>query len=357
LFFVKIFLLPVSLLYGFVIVLRNWMFDHGLLHQYKVDVPVISVGNLTVGGTGKTPIVEYIVNELLESNYRVAVVSRGYKRASRGTVVVSDGHAILANPEESGDEPFQIARKFQTAVVVVDEDRVRGARVAIDQCGAQVVVLDDGFQHRRLGRDLDILVVDVARPPFKELLLPAGLRREPMMGTRRAHAIVFSRWLPNGDSVKQTIRRKTNAPMFDVKFVPNALVRLGDGFRFQTNEVRGKSCYTFCGIAQPEVFEQTVGELGLQIKGRRIFPDHYPYSSKDLGHLKGNAEELGVDFLLTTEKDAVRLMNPLDDMKRIIDRLPLYYVELETRFSDSASFSDFLKQRLGNNAYAHSDHR
>lgn len=342
---VKLFLWPFSLLYGFVLVVRNWMYDLGLFRCYAIGVPVISVGSLTAGGTGKTPIVEYVVAEFMNQHKKVAVVSRGYKRASKGCVVVSDGHTILADATQGGDEPVQIARKHRSAVVVVDEDRVRGTRTAVDRFGSEVVVLDDGFQHRRLARDLDIVVIDVEWPPQREWLLPAGKRREPMAALRRAGALVFSRWTPESEAVKQYYRQRTSVPMFDARFVASTLVRLSDGSQLQRDSVRGQSCFVFCGIARPEVFEQTVKGLGVQVKGRRFFPDHYRYTLSDAERFLREATDLGVDFVLTTEKDAVRLVGV--PMEHIVNRLPLYYVEIDTYISDRSSFSQLLVQTCG----------
>jgi len=155
-------------------------------------VPVVSVGNITTGGTGKTPVVEWIVRHFLNQNLKVAVVSRGYRRTSRGTVVVSDGRSVLAAPDIGGDEAFQIARKFPAAIVVVDERRIRGARVALTNFGAKVVVLDDGFQHRSLHRTLDIVMVDAVPGLRRIRMLPAGLRREPVASLKRATIVVLS---------------------------------------------------------------------------------------------------------------------------------------------------------------------
>jgi tetraacyldisaccharide 4'-kinase len=352
---IKLLVLPLSLVYAFVVMLRNWLYDVGLFRCYAVDVPVISVGNLTAGGTGKTPILEYIVTQLLDQHYKVAIVSRGYRRASRGTVVVSDGQTILANSLEGGDEPLQLARKFPSVVVIVDEDRVRGARVAIERYGAQVVTLDDGFQHRRLARDLDIVVVDVERPPQKEWLLPAGMRREPMYGLRRAQAIIFSRSVSDGNGVKQYYRNRSSVPTFDAQFVPGSLVRFSDRSRMQPDSMRGKSCLAFCGIARPEVFERTVKEAGLEIKALRAFSDHHRYTPADLRNLAKEARRLHCDFFLTTEKDAVRL--DADSVEQIFATAPLYYLELRTLISDGPAFLLLLQRTLAKYTDAHSHHR
>jgi len=185
-------LLPLSWLYGLVVRLRNRLFDSRVLKSAAADVPVISVGNLTAGGTGKTPLVEYIAGHFLTQGRKVGIVSRGYGRASRGVVVVSDGSSLRADARAGGDEPVQMARKYPAAAVVVGEKRVEAARCAIE-LGAEVLLLDDAFQHRYLRRDVDILVLDSRKDIREEPLLPSGLRREPLSSLRRADLVVMSR--------------------------------------------------------------------------------------------------------------------------------------------------------------------
>ncbi len=181
-------LVPFSRVYGAIVAARNFFYDRGLFTITAVGTPVISVGNITAGGTGKTPLVEYIVRTILDSGARPAVLSRGYRRTTTGTVTVSDGVKVLADADRAGDEPAQIARKFPGCVVVVDEDRVRGARFLESAFHPDVIVLDDGFQHRALRRDLDIVVV--ADGAGGSGLLPSGDGREPESSLRRADIVV-----------------------------------------------------------------------------------------------------------------------------------------------------------------------
>ncbi|MFH2004154.1 MAG: tetraacyldisaccharide 4'-kinase, partial [Bacteroidota bacterium] len=190
----KIFLLPLSFLYSIIIFIRNLFYDIRVFGVNRVNVPVISIGNLTAGGTGKTPVIEYLVNYFKRKNIKVAVISRGYKRNTKGTLVVSDGSSIIAKPEQAGDEPYQIAVRFQEAVVIVDENRFRGAKLAVEKYKPEVILLDDSFQHRRIHRDLDIVLIDVTKPPHKEYMLPAGLRREPLSSLKRTNVLLFTRW-------------------------------------------------------------------------------------------------------------------------------------------------------------------
>lgn len=345
LIFLKIVLLPLSWVYGIGIVLRNLFYDVGIFHIESVSVPVISVGNITVGGTGKTPIVEWIIHYFVSKNIKVAVVSRGYKRTTKGTVVVSDGKSIISTPSESGDEPFQIARKFPAAIVVDDESRDRGAQCAIQQYGAEVIVLDDGFQHRSLHRNLDIVVVDVEQPPQKTWMLPAGARREPLSGLKRAHAVVFSRWSEEKESqVSEYIKQVTSAIQVRAVFVPKSLVRLADKASLPLDEVKGKSCLAFCGIARPETFLKMLSERGIEVKESCIFPDHYQYTHKDLHTLAQRFSENNLDIIVTTEKDAVRLLNTTAEQFQ--QQQPLYYMELETHILENSLFSELLDKTI-----------
>ena len=183
--------LPFSWLYGAVISLRNLFYDTGIFRIEEIDVPIISVGNLSTGGTGKTPFVEFLLRYLLGKDKIVAVLSRGYGRKTRGTVVIDQSTLAHCTAESVGDEPYQIARKFPGAIVIVDESRVRGARIAKEKYRVDAIILDDGFQHRALKRNLDIVMIDGKNPITEMAMLPAGLRREPLVALRRADLLIF----------------------------------------------------------------------------------------------------------------------------------------------------------------------
>lgn len=183
--------MPFSAFYWLGVAIRNLFFDKGILKATKVEVPVISVGNISAGGVGKTPVVEMLV-ERLKRKRHLAIVSRGYGRKSSGTIIVSDGKRQLVSVEKAGDEAYQIANKYRNLIVVVDEKRVRGAQKAI-KLGAELIVLDDGFQHRYLARDLNVVVLTAAEILEGDLLLPAGNRREPIASLERADVVMISR--------------------------------------------------------------------------------------------------------------------------------------------------------------------
>jgi len=325
---VSIALLPLSKLYGAIVWLRNRCYDMQLFHSRKVDVPVISVGNMTAGGTGKTPFVEYLVRYLLARKKRVAVISRGYKRKSRGLVVVSDGGSMLVNRSDAGDEPFQIAEKFPEAVVIVDERRLRAARESVEKYGVEVIVLDDGFQHRSLERDLDVVMVNGAESLQDLPMLPAGLRREPMQELGRADLVVIS-GPRSRDDVPAQLKKYTSAPVVSAAARPILFRSLLEKSRRTLEEMRGSSCMAFCGIGNPESFRRALESAGVRINQFVTFRDHHGYTAKDLEGIMKLYEGNPQQYLVTTEKDAVKLRSLSLDAARCGGKFCFLEIEME----------------------------
>lgn len=312
------------MVYGFIIVIRNLFFDIGIFKIHKVNVPVISIGNITAGGTGKTPIVEYLTQYFLEQNHKVAVISRGYKRKTKGTVVVSDGKLLIHNASECGDEPLQIASKFPEVIVIVDENRYRAAKLAEEKFNCDIILMDDGFQHRNLHRDFDVVVIDVTKPPNKEGLLPSGFKREPLSSLKRADAIIFSRW---NDNKKFEIDKFDFCPLtVKAQFLSKRLVNFRPGETLDLKSIKGKKVTAFCGIGNPNSFFKTLQEIGAELTAKRAFPDHNFYNQNDLYLIKHDFLDYKPEMIITTEKDTVRLL----EIKDIILELPIYYLEIFT---------------------------
>jgi tetraacyldisaccharide 4'-kinase len=305
---------------------RNIAFDSGLLQCTTLDVPVISVGNLTVGGTGKTPLVELITGHLVRRGRRVAVVSRGYGRRSSGVVVVSDNGSVLADARSGGDEPVQIARKFPSVSVVVGERRSEAARVAVSRCGADVIILDDGYQHRYLHRDLDIVVLD-ARTDIRRIpLLPAGTRREWLSALRRADLVGFSRAETGADpawagAVPSGRERHT----FSYRTVPKSFGSLAGGSAFDIAALKSMTLFAFSGIGDHASFVQTMRTAGLTIRGDLRMRDHHTFTEGDMDRIFAAASDAGATGCLTTEKDMVRLIADPALVARIKRALPVLY--------------------------------
>ena len=280
--------------------IRNRLFDSGRLRATKVDARVISIGNLVVGGAGKTPVVMELARQLLARGKRVAVISRGYGGSGRSPLV-SDGAKIFQGARECGDEPLLIAKRVPEALVLVGANRVNVAREAIAKHGAQVILLDDGFQHRHLARDEDVLVLGGSAPVGNGMLLPAGPLRESIAGTKRATVA----WLANGAEranlpelpARRVVSRHRAIDIVDW----NMRESLGSGF------ILGKRVFLLAGLARPQGFAETVVGLGAQLAGCALFRDHHAYTSEEIAHVVARAQHAGAELVVTTEKDAVRL--------------------------------------------------
>ncbi|MBN1558848.1 tetraacyldisaccharide 4'-kinase [candidate division KSB1 bacterium] len=316
---------PLSLIYCIVVTVRNILYDFGCLKSYAVDAFVISVGNITVGGTGKTPVVHYLANQLLSLNKRVAIISRGYGRRSRHTVVVADGRSIKSTVEDSGDEPFLLAQMCRNAVVVVDSNRLRAAEKAILDYKPDVIILDDAFQHRRIKRDIDLLTFRLRKPFGNGFCLPAGPLREPKRNIRRAQAILCS---GAGQQLPATLAKVT-MPLFFADYTVRDIVNKKGASILRS--VRGKRAYAFCGLAHPEGFRRTLQELGVNLLGFTAFKDHYRFGQNDILKLQRKVKELSADIVVTTDKDWVKL--PLD----LIDE-HWFRLQIELKPADEEKF-------------------
>jgi tetraacyldisaccharide 4'-kinase len=302
----RLLLLPFSAIFRLIVGMRNLFFDFGLLKISKAGAPVISVGNILTGGTGKTPIVEMLI-ERFQGSRRVGVVSRGYGRKTRNTVVVSDGTGVKVRSEEAGDEPSQIACKYRGLIVVVDEKKARGAKKAVE-LGAEVVLLDDGFQHRYLYRDLDIAVVTAEEILKGEWLLPAGNRREPLSSLKRSDLILISRCR---DKMRFEIAckrlEKYNKPVIGMCTCLKSFRSTLTEERTGAADIRGKKVIAFSGIGDPGSFSELLTGTGAVVVKNLVFPDHHWYSAEEVKRISAAGRESGAEFIVTTEKDAARL--------------------------------------------------
>jgi tetraacyldisaccharide 4'-kinase len=346
--FTGLLLSPLSWVYGAGVRLRNTSFNHGVLKAKEAGVPVISIGNLTAGGTGKTPLVEYLVEIFLARGKRVAVVSRGYGRASRGVYTVSTGGGAVVDAREGGDEPVQIATKFPAAIVIVGEKKREAVRRAVDECGAEVIVLDDGFQHRQLVRSADIVLIDARCDITKERLLPAGRRREPLSALRRADLVVLSRigsrsaavpWVP-------ALHRFYNGPMVWSAMRHAGFVRAVDRTPVEPQSIAEARAFVFSGIADHDGFLNDVRAVGVSVAGDRRFVDHHPYTESDLESIESDARDAGASVKITTEKDLVRLLAVAALKERIVDPGTLYVLPVTVEILKGEEHLDALLTRV-----------
>jgi tetraacyldisaccharide 4'-kinase len=306
-------LAPPGLLYRGAVALRNVLYDRGVLRSVHAGVPVISVGNLTLGGSGKTPFVAYLAARMHAEGRRIAIASRGYGgRRHDAPIVVSEGAGALATAEEAGDEPVLLSELARGAAVIVCRDRAAAALFARDRLGSQIILLDDGFQHRRLHRDADLLLIDAFEGIGNGRMLPLGPLREPAGEMRRAHAIVVTgaaEDLPAGaDRIRGVMRRLgLETPLFTCERVVAGFLRAETEEPVDAGALKGMRVLAFSGIARPRSFEADLRASGLSLAGALRFRDHQRFAPAHLERIRAAAREAGADLIVTTEKDRMRL--------------------------------------------------
>jgi tetraacyldisaccharide 4'-kinase len=304
---------------------REWMYARGVLRGRALQCPVVSIGNLTVGGTGKTPAVVLAARTLLARGYRPAIASRGYGRRSRGVQVVSDPAGIRLEPEEAGDEPFLLARRLPGVPVVVGGSRYDAGRTAVERFGSTALVLDDAFQHRTLRKDVEIVMARARRPWGNGCVLPAGPLREPLAALARADLVVATGARGREDLAEVAAATGRYAPGMPLVAAAYAPAECRDAASMQPvalGALQDSRPLAFAGIAAPAAFQTTLEEAGVVPAGLVTFPDHHWYTTDDLLRLDRRARELGAGALVTTEKDWSRL-------RRLAPPRPLYVLGVE----------------------------
>jgi tetraacyldisaccharide 4'-kinase len=345
-------LAPIGALYGVAVRARLALYRSGARRTHKTGAPVISVGNITVGGTGKTPLVEWVARVAAKEGRRVCVLTRGYGRADvRKRVLVSDGERVLADVQTGGDEPCLLAEMLRgVAAVVSDAERVEAARWAEEKLKSDLFILDDGFQHLRIARDLDIVTIDATNPWGGGKLLPLGRLREPVKNLSRADLIVLTRSGQSQDidslrkqaerlsggrpvllsSTRTRAVRPLNASPLSEPAQPNALL----------HNFSSQPLAAFCAIGNPAAFfDHARGDDGHTLNYTRAFPDHHVYEQADIDSLAVEAKRQGARSLLTTAKDAVKLRSLRFD-------LPCYVLEIGLEFDDEEKLAGMIHEAI-----------
>lgn len=330
-----------SYLFSGIVQLRLWLYRNRILRDQPLGCLVVVVGNLTVGGTGKTPVVEKFARALHDRGRKVAILSRGYKSKApplwkkwwfwlnhteaEPPRVVSDGHKVLLNSEVAGDEPYMLARNLPGVVVLVDKDRVKAGAYAISEFGCDTLVLDDGFQYLPLKGRLNLLLVDKTNPFGNGFLLPRGILREPIKHLKRASYVFLTKSKGVRDDELEALIRRFNpeAEIIECAHQPRYLQRIDSDERIPMSALAGKRIGAFSGIAAPESFEAFLRETGAKLGYTRRFLDHHRFQADDLQDVMREALEARVEMLITTEKDAVRIEAGTKFP------MPCYYLRLE----------------------------
>jgi tetraacyldisaccharide 4'-kinase len=352
-----VFLRALSWVFSGIVQLRLWLHRNRILRDQHLGCLVVVVGNLTVGGTGKTPIVEKFAKALRDRGRKVAILSRGYKSKAPPfwkkawyaithtdeppPRVVSDGTTVFLDSEQAGDEPFMLAKNLPGVVVLVDKNRVKAGAYAIKKFGCDTLVLDDGFQYLALKGRLNLLLIDKTNPFGNGHLLPRGVLREPVKHLRRANYIFLTKSDGTRDAeLEATIARfKPEADVIECAHRAQYLQRMDSApgaaaGREPLSWLKGRRVFAFSGIATPESFEKFLKDLGALLMGRERFLDHYRYTPEDLDELYDAAERSRAECLVTTEKDAVRITHPGGSP------LPIYYLRLEIEIIRGAADFD-----------------
>ncbi|MBI5968081.1 MAG: tetraacyldisaccharide 4'-kinase [Deltaproteobacteria bacterium] len=346
----KVMLAPLSLLsffYGWAVSARIFLYTHRILKTHSLSGKVVSVGNITLGGTGKTPFVCLLSEMLRAREYRVAILSRGYKGKFQGPFgLVSDGEQILMNWLQAGDEPYLLAEKLKGVPVVIGKERWLSGKYAIEQFQAEVAILDDGFQHLPLKRNLDLVLIDSSSPFGNGYLFPRGVLREPLKQIRRADAIILTKVGQSGNNIKlkeNLANILDGRPIFQVDYAPTEIRVWGEKTPLPPEHLKGKKVLAFSGVAKPESFWQSLLNLGAVIVGTKTFPDHHRYGQKDVEKLWEKGAALKVDALVTTEKDLVRMEGFPPGL------IPLWALSIQHSFigNDRLRFEQFFFSRLG----------
>jgi len=335
---------PLSELYGAITRARLRLYNRGTFRTTRLDRPVISIGNLTTGGTGKTPLVEWAARVLAADGKRVCILTRGYgRRNPNRRVLVSDGQAVLSNPFDAGDEPFLLAKNLiGSAAVISDIDRVSAGKGAIEHLKTDCFILDDGFQHLRLERDLDVVTVDATNPWGGGALLPFGRLRETPDALKRADCIVITRADQVRDTASLVSELKSvsgDRPYFISRMAIRQFVGLDHG---QEVELGGGPVAAFCAVGNPGSFFRLLEQSGCEIVFKKQFADHYVYSAGDLESLENEARNAGARAIVTTAKDAVKLISKSFS-------LPCYVMEIELRFDNDDELKRMIR-RAGDRA-------
>jgi tetraacyldisaccharide 4'-kinase len=321
-----------SLPYGGAVRIRSFLYSLRLLKTKTLPCPVISVGNITVGGTGKTPLVMALAKGLMAEGISVAILSRGYKRTKASGPVVSDGETIFLSPQESGDEPFLMAKACQGIPVLVGKDRFINGRIALQRFGVKGLLLDDGYQYLPLYRDINILLIDSRIGFGDHHLLPRGILREPLSHLRRANLFLLNN--VEDSATCQPLEKKIHeiypgAQVFHSDYEPVSLVGPKEE-QEELDSLKGKEILALSGVAHPNSFSSMLRKCGMKIVREAIFPDHHLYTTKDLSYIEEKSE--GVDGIVTTEKDMVKLK------ELNIDHLPIRALRIEVKIWEEEAF-------------------
>ncbi|SDF72306.1 tetraacyldisaccharide 4'-kinase [Sporolituus thermophilus] len=334
-----------SYLYSAGVAIKLGLYQWGILKQHKLDCKVISLGNITVGGTGKTPTAQKLAAAIRDMGYRVVILNRGYRAAWKGKIgLVSDGKKIYMTAAEAGDEAYLLAKSLPGIPVVIGKKRAVTGEYAVKKLGAEVIILDDGYQHWQLARDLDIVLIDTLNKFGNNCLLPRGTLREPLANLKRAHAFLLTKVDQASDTARDAVRDtlvayNDKALIVESIHSPRYFREIEHWYKGVTtadmplDALRARKVVAFSAIGNPSSFEQTIAAIGAELVDGVRFPDHHDYTMAEMQCVMDKAVAKGACALVTTEKDAVKIPSEFIHSER---PLPVYVLGIEVKFLDGA---------------------
>ena len=337
--------LPLTVIYRVGLFVFLGIYSLGLRRRFRLPVPVISVGNITFGGTGKTPAVQTICRLLLERGIRVVVLSRGHGGTVRGSLVVSDGESVIADAAKAGDEPVLLAKSLPGVPVIVGKDRRKSGALACSQFAPEVIVLDDGLQYWQLHRDLDIIVLNARKPFGSGYVMPMGDLREPISGLSRAGLVLLSNSKDLDDAAlgklqKRLSRIAPRAKIFRGSHVPVSFKDMRSGKIYDPDWIELYRVLAFCGIGRPASFVKMLDSLKATISGNLLFPDHHRFTDEDIDLVERERERCGADLVVTTEKDIARLGNSAARINNLVA------LSIKFEIEEIQSFAEYIYSKI-----------
>ena len=329
-----------SFIYGILVAIRNFFYETNILSTKSLNCKVISIGNITVGGSGKTPTVEYLSNLLQSKGHKVGIISRGYKRKSKSTLVVTDGKKKPESWKHVGDEPFLLAHKLENIPIVVGTSRYKAGSMMIEKFQPDVILIDDGFQHLSLHRDLDIVLVNSKDKRSDHKLIPSGKLREPISNLTKADLIIITKsniHTPSNYLINKI--ESFNRPTIYNELQIDSLLQIKSNKINKLDKIANKKVYLFSALGDNESFKIIMSYTGAKIVGHSKYPDHYQYTLDDLNDIEQKATKCNAEFLITTEKDLVKI-NP---QSRKID---IYTVRMKMIFKPDKLFNEYIDNLL-----------
>ena len=343
---VRFILIPFVPLFALIVKLRNKLFDKEIFRAESVDAKVVSVGNINIGGSGKTPLVIFLINLLKNEGKKVGVLSRGYGRKSKGYILVSDGKKILTDVESCGDEILLTAKECSVPSAV-SEKRIDGAKKLISDQRVDTIVLDDAFQHRWIKRDVDLLICEqrflISPDFFDHYLLPAGSMREPFGSIERASAVIINRKFSQMREIPDDVKKYfTNKKIFNVYYSAKGFVDIKRETEYNLSEFEGQKSLVVCGIANPYSFFTALRQTNVDTENYLIFRDHKYYTNKEVQRIRKMFYTTNSHSVVTTQKDAVKF----SEYQNELDDIDIFYLKIELVMDESFSFKEFLLNKI-----------